>query len=42
MGAYFVLAGIASLVLSGKVLLVILILFAGLAFKTFIATRRDL
>jgi hypothetical protein len=41
MGAYAVLIAIAFLVLHGKALYAILILFGGLAFKTFIATKRD-
>ncbi len=41
MGAYAVLIAIAFLVLRGKALYAILILFGGLAFKTFIATKRD-
>jgi hypothetical protein len=38
--AYAILAGIALLVLKGKVLYAVLILFGGLAAKTLIAAKR--
>jgi hypothetical protein len=39
--AYAILVAIAFWVLEGRVLLMVLILFAGLALKTFISTKRD-
>jgi len=41
MGAYGVLLAIAFILLHGKALYAILILFGGLALKTFIAAKRD-
>ena len=41
MGAYAVLFAIAFVVLHGKALYAILILFGGLALKTLIAAKRD-
>jgi hypothetical protein len=40
--AYAILAAIAFWVLEGRVLLMVLVVFAALALKTFIATKRDI